>query len=237
MNIDKKFDFISKKINIPKSIFSPNLTSKLSIEAALKNIGNRKDILDLGCGSGMIGIYILKEKKYINLYCSDIQKLSVANSKKNFKKFKQKPVIKLGNLYEPWDGKKFDYIINDVSGISEKIAKVSPWFKNKIPCRTGESGTKLTISVIEKAKHYLKKNGCLQIAVLSLSDTKKIILKAKKSFKKVEVVVKKAWFLPDKMYKSKKLLVKLKKKKYVNFEEKFGKIICYTSIIVCRNIK
>ena len=83
----------------------------------------------------------------------------------------------------------------------------------------------------------MKANGCLQIAVLSLSDVKKIINQAKKRFKKVNVEVKKAWFLPDKMYKFKKLLVELKKKKVIYFEEKFGKIVCYTSIIVCKNIK
>ena len=61
MNIDKKFNLISKKINLSKSIFLPNLTSKLSIIAAINNIGKKKHILDLGCGSGIIGIFILNE--------------------------------------------------------------------------------------------------------------------------------------------------------------------------------
>ncbi len=237
MNIDKKFNLLTKKIKLPKNIFTPNLTSKLSIVTALKNIGRSRDVLDLGCGSGIIGMYILNEKKNIYLYCSDIQKNSVTNTRKNLKNFKNKIQVKHGSLFNPWKGIKFDYIINDVSAISEKIAKISPWFKNKIPCKTGVNGTKLTISILDNAKYYLKANGCLQIAVLSLSDVKKIINQAKKRFKKVNVEVKKAWFLPDKMYKFKKLLVELKKKKVIYFEEKFGKIVCYTSIIVCKNIK
>ena len=74
MNIDKKFNLLTKKIKLPKNIFTPNLTSKLSIVTALKNIGRSRDVLDLGCGSGIIGMYILNEKKNIYLYCSDIQK-------------------------------------------------------------------------------------------------------------------------------------------------------------------
>jgi len=237
MNIDKKFEKISEKISLSNSIFLPNLTSKLSIIAALKNIGTRKDILDLGCGSGIIGIFIFNEFKNINLSCSDIHRIAVLKAKKNFNKFKIEPEIKYGNLFIPWGNKKFDYIVNDVSGISEKIAKISPWFKNNIPCKTGNDGTKLTIEVIKKAGKHLKKNGCLQIPILSLSNSKKIIKFAKNKFKQVRVVIKKDWFLPDKMYKFKKILYGLKKSKHIEFEEKFGKIICSTSIIVCKQVK
>ena len=41
MNIDKKFNLLTKKIKLPKNIFTPNLTSKLSIVTALKNIEKR----------------------------------------------------------------------------------------------------------------------------------------------------------------------------------------------------
>jgi|TARA_X000001036_G_C20463184_1_gene718331 release factor glutamine methyltransferase len=237
MNIDKKFNLISKKINLSKSIFLPNLTSKLSIIAAINNIGKKKHILDLGCGSGIIGIFILNEFKNINLYCSDIQKLAILKAKKNLSKFKKKVEIKQGSLFKPWDKKKFDYIVNDVSGISQKVAKISPWFQNNIPCKTGDDGTRLTAEIIKKSSKHLKKNGCLQFPILSLSNTKKIIRCANNRFKSVKVVKKKAWFLPDKMYKFKSLLYKLKKKNCIEFEEKFGKLICSTSIIVCRDIK
>lgn len=232
----KKFDSISQMLSLSKNVFIPNLTSKLSTKVAIKNIGKRKNILDLGCGSGIIGICVLSKKKKINLYCSDVHKASIENSKKNFKKFGFNPTIKHGDLFKPWKNKKFDYIINDVSGIANRIARISPWFSNKVPCNTGKDGTDLTLSVIRQSKDYLKKNGILQFAMLSLSNTKKITFHAKKNFKIVKLVEKKAWFLPDKMYKFKKLLISLKKKKYIDFEEKFGKIICYTSIIICKNI-
>ena len=49
-----------------------------------------------------------------------------------------------------------------------------------------------------------------------------------------KIVKSEKWFLPNEMLRYKTLLKKLKDKKKVNFEEKFGKIICETSIIICK---
>ena len=75
---------------------------------------------------------------------------------------------------------KFDYIINDVSGISNKIAKKSLWFKNIVPCDTGLDGTKLSSAIIKESKKYLKKGGIIQIPLISLSNISKTIALAKK---------------------------------------------------------
>ena len=80
----------------------------------------------------------------------------------------------------------------------------------------------------------MNKNGILQIPILSLSDTEKIAKVIKKNFKKSKIVKSEKWFLPNEMLRYKTLLKKLKEKKKVNFEEKFGKIICETSIIICK---
>ena len=71
--------------------------------------------------------------------------------------------------------------------------------------------------------------------MLSLSNTKKIIKKAKENFSFVKVVKSENWFLPDEMASIIQLLKILKKKKLIHFEEKFGKVICNTSILLCKN--
>ena len=76
--------------------------------------------------------------------------------KKNFIQHKLTADIREGNLFDPWSDKKFDYIINDVSGISSVIAKNSPWFGDEIPCDSGEDGSNLTVSIIKKAKISFK---------------------------------------------------------------------------------
>ena len=234
-----KMDFgnLSKSIFIDPNIFEPNLTSQLSFETAILEIKSNFKVLDLGCGSGIIGLALMKSISNIEMSCSDLDNDSVENTKKNFAKHQLTAEIRKGNLFDPWLNKKFDYIINDVSAISSVIAKNSIWFKNKVPCDCGEDGSNLTLSIIKKAPNYLTKNGSMQIPLISLSNVQKIVNVAKENFLDVKIIKSKDWFFPKEMENLKDKMNELKSKNYINFDEKFGKIICTTSIAVCKKPK
>ena len=117
------------------------------------------------------------------------------------------------------------------------IAKKSPWFSDKVPSNSGEDGSDLTLSIIKKAPDYLTNNGSIQIPLISLSNTKKIVQAAKEKFSRVKIIRSKDWFLPKEMESLKETMYLLKSKNHINFEEKFGKIICNTSIAVCKKAK
>lgn len=238
-NFDKEYEKIIKKISKNKNIFSPNLTTKLSAQAALTCIKKKKNILDLGCGNGVIGIIIKKFLPHVDIFCSDLQIEATNEAKKNFKKFKIKSKIVHGDLFRPWESHdiKFDYIINDVSAISNQIAQKSPWFNGDIPCDTGIDGTKQVIKIIKESPNFLKNNGCIQIPLLSLSNTNRIINQATLKFKKVDIILKQDWFLPEEMMKHLDMLNKLKLKKIIDYKLSFGKIICNTAILLCRDKK
>ena len=226
---------IKRNFNQIQNIFKPTGTSDLLINSIKKRLKLRGDVLDLGAGSGYIGIKLLKlfNNKF-NLNASDIDKKSVEFIDKIARKNKLNINTKTGSLLKIWKNKKFDFIINDISGISEEIAKLSPWFKN-VSCKSGKDGTKLTLKVINDSKNFLKKKGILCFPVISFANEKKIIKFTKKNFKNVKRIGFNEWPLPKEMIDKISTLEKLKKKGYINYKVIFGMVIWYTKIFIAYN--
>ena len=235
--LQKSIIYQKKKINlyIPKTVFQPTATTNFLLDETLKIIKKPIKILDLGCGCGIIGIIVGKRLNFKReIYASDASINAVKIAKKNFKKAKIKNTVKHGNLFSPWKGEKFDLIINDVSGVSSLIAKKSEWFKN-VPCNTGLDGSNLTMKIVNQTSKFLNKKGKIIFVIISLSNVKKIMNYSKKKFRKVTVLSKNEWFLPNDLMKEKELLFKMKKKKKIDYKIKFGKIVCYTLIVMAQN--
>jgi len=234
----KKIKINNKFYNLyfKKGVFEPTATTIFLINGFLLKNSKviNKQILDLGCGSGIVSV-VLNHKVKDNLFsASDLNQASLDCATKNFKKFKIKGTVKKGDLLKPWEGIKFDFIINDISGISSLLAQKSKWFVN-IPSDTGIDGTKLTISIIKNSHKNLSKKGKLYLPLISLSNTNKIIKIAKKTFNRVKIISENKWFLPKEIEKHKKLLEKLKMGGEIDYEYKFGKFICFTKIIELKN--
>jgi 16S rRNA G1207 methylase RsmC len=216
------------------NVFKPTATTKFLLDALTKKKIKNKKILDLGCGSGIISIVLSKYTK--KLFASDLLKIIIKNAISNFKYNNCNVETRYGNGLGIWNDKKFDIIICDIAGVSQNIASISPWYKNNVPCKTGKDGTDLIIETIKKSKKYLKKNGSLIIAVISLSNEKKIFKCIKKEFDTYEILSSNSWFLPNSMEKNIKFLQKQKKMGNINFQEKFGKLVANTKIIEAINV-
>jgi len=225
----KKFNF-----DILKNTFVPTGTSNLLLKSILNYKIKPGKTLDLGAGIGIIGLLLFKYN-FIKepLFLSDISEESLICIKQNAKKFHCSIDARLGSMFDPWQNEKFDLIINDVSGISEEVAKISPWFKN-VPCNSGEDGTKLTNIILNRAKNFLNPTGLLFFPVISLSKSEKIIFEAKKNFKNVIEINTQEWPFPKDIAENKKLS-ELKKRKLIDYKEKFGIKIFSTTIYVAHN--
>ena len=223
------------KLYISKNVFQPTGTSELLIKNSINYIKNKKKFLDLGCGSGIIGISIARKIKNKNLnFFSDISKFACRNTIKNLKRNTIKGIVRQGSIFEPWKGEKFDYILCDIAAIAEKVSEFSPWYKN-CENNSGKDGTNHIVNVLKKSKKYLNSKGKLFFPIVSLSNEKKILNVAKRNFLNLKKLSSKEWPLPKTMYSKKKTLYRLKKNKVINFKEKLGIIIFYTDIYMVSN--
>ena len=145
-----------------KKVFVPTQTTKFLYNGVKKKISKLKNIslADMGCGNGILGISLYKNLKNVKkVLFSDISKEAILISKKNVRanKIDLSDVEFLkSDVFSKFHNQKFDIIVNDISGISEKVARISPWFKN-IPCSSGIDGTDLTIKFLKNYKSFLKK--------------------------------------------------------------------------------
>ena len=221
---------------IDKKVFKPTGTTELLLNSSLKKIKRIDDILDLGCGTGIEGINIEKIKKIKKkIYFSDVSKFATINTNKNCRLNKIKYEIKTGSVLKPWVGYKFDVIVSDVASISDSIAKISPWYNKSITNNAGKDGVKNIIDIIKNCKKYLKKGGKLIFPIISLSNEEKILSHVKKKFNKYSVLKTKDWPIPKMMYKNKKILINLNKKKRIKIIQKYGLLIFSTKIIMVKN--
>ena len=218
---------INLKIN--DKVFIPTATSDFLIKASLKAIEKPGYLLDLGCGNGIVGISLYLNDSVYKLFASDLSKDAIKLTKENLSRFEIEAEVKCSDKFQLWNNFKFDYIINDVSGVAEEIGKYSTWFKN-VPNNSGYDGTKHVINIIRESNKYLNENGKLIFPIISLSNVDLILESAKDHFNTVNELSSNEWFLPDELAYQMNVLKKLKDDKAINYEEKFGKIICYTKI-------
>ena len=59
-------------LNTNDNVFAPTATTDFLISAVASNIDKVDNLLDLGCGNGIVGITLSKLNKAYKIYCSDV---------------------------------------------------------------------------------------------------------------------------------------------------------------------
>lgn len=173
-------------------IFKPNSTTRLLTNNAKSFLSGNIKLLDLGCGSGIVGLELKLASKNaqscsMELYMSDLSQKQVSMSLTNANNLNLDCHVKCGSLFEPWRDEKFDLIISDVSGVVPELGKRFGWFDG-VPNDSGPYGTELAISVLRHVGLFLNSPGALIMPLLSLSDEKAILEEANLYFSQVEIL-------------------------------------------------
>ncbi|VFP78206.1 Ribosomal RNA small subunit methyltransferase C [Buchnera aphidicola (Cinara cuneomaculata)] len=124
-----------------------DLGSKLLISTFNKNITGQ--ILDIGSGTGIIGIAIAKKNPLIYLTLIDINNVAIWCSKKNLVKNNIQGKVLLSNIYSKIE-KKYNLIVSN-----------PPFHQNL------KINLNVITKIIKNAKKYLKKKGELRIVTNS----------------------------------------------------------------------
>ena len=161
-------------------------------------------------------------------FASDLSEDAVEMTNLNAQKLGISLTTKVGDKLGCWAGSKFDYIVDDISGIAEEVASASDWFNN-VPNNSGQDGTRHTISVTNSAPQHLNPKGKLIFPVISLSNESKILAAAENAFTNVNLVKKTEWFLPPNI-EHKVDLEALLMRGDIHYDQKFGKKIVTTKI-------
>ena len=216
-------------------LFIPTATTSILIQSIRDTISTPVNLLELGCGTGVVGIALhLQGLIQIPLYASDLSESAVKCSRDNFKRYGCSAEVRTGSLFEPWQDQKFDVIVDDISGIARDIAVVSPWFQG-IPCDTGSDGTDLILEILRDAPQHLNEGGRFFFPVLSLSNGDKILQVANENFGIVSRVGRQDWPLPAELKMHTPLLRRLNAEGSIKLEEKFGMLLCYTEVYCASN--
>ena len=222
-------------ITLGSGVFEPTGTSTEIATAVNNYINIPGKTLDLGCGSRVVGLALAISKK-INgkLFASDLSKEAVSYLRVNADKYGIDVDARSGSVFDPWSEEKSDYIIDDISGVAERIAEISPWFK-ETACESGTDGTRLVREAIDRSPNHLNENGKFFFPILSLTNSERIISKANDIYNNVERISTKQWQMPKEMTSCKDELLTLRDNKIIDFEEKYGWLLWSTDVFVAYN--
>jgi 16S rRNA (guanine1207-N2)-methyltransferase len=148
--------------------------TKVLIESIVRKIPiyENAEILDLGCGYGVIGITIAKLNPKAKITMVDINPLAIKLTNENIKlNLVENAIVIRSHLYSQLENKKFDFIISN-----PPLA----------------AGYKVIFPLIEGAKEHLKEGG--RIIIVLRKGINAIPKKMKDVFGNVELLYKRAGY-------------------------------------------
>ena len=165
--IFKEWSFYGRSFYINSSMLIPRPETELIIDILKeKNIlKDNVELLDLGAGSGSIGISAkLETKNKVNLHLSDISKRCVQGIKKNLQKFDTQANVYLSNWFQNIPNIKFDLIISNPPYISFKDTHLNELqFEPKRALVSKNNGLADIQKIIRNSTHYLNRQGLMFI--------------------------------------------------------------------------
>ncbi len=160
--------FFGRPFYIEEGVFIPRSETEVLISAFLDFNLQEGYILELGVGSGVIGITLLLERPRLKVIGIEIDTKALEITKKNARlhKVEERFLLIRGNWFAPLkEGEIFSAIVSNPPYLSEKEwDSLDPSVKNFEPREalvSGKDGTEYQEELLRKASLFLKKKGFL----------------------------------------------------------------------------
>lgn len=162
-------EFMGYPFVVRENVLIPRMDTEVVVDEALKLVNHKDSVLDLCCGSGVIGISLVKcaaeNKKVLKLTSSDFSDDAIALTKENAQLNDVKLDIYKGDLFEPLKRKKFNVIVSNPPYIkSDVIPTLDVEVREYDPIEAldgGEDGLDFYRRIVAEASDHLKKKGYL----------------------------------------------------------------------------
>ncbi|MGC8888398.1 MAG: HemK2/MTQ2 family protein methyltransferase [Candidatus Micrarchaeia archaeon] len=179
-------------------VYKPAEDSFLAINAIKKALGKKTgmEILDMGTGTGILGLYAAKLCNAKRLILADISKSACKLAKKNYEANKDKigstkvAVVK-SNLFDKIDG-KFDLII-----FNAPYLPGVDFFGLGRAWSGGRRGIEISVKFLKEVEGHLKRGGRIILIASSLSDFEGLKKEIEELGYAVEEMLKEHYFFED----------------------------------------
>jgi len=164
-------EFWSLVFEVNNHVLVPRPETEVLVEEVLRvwsDLGYKNlSILDIGTGSGAIGIALASELKEARIWATDISQEAIEVAMRNARNndVDSRISFRWGNLFEPVLAEKFDCIVSNPPYISEDEFPYLPivvrGFEPELALVAGREGTLFHKVIIREGVSYLKEGGWL----------------------------------------------------------------------------
>ena len=169
-------------LDVSPNVFVPTLTTNVLTEQIETQRLHESSALDLGCGTGPIAIALaMCGAKTVTAIDVMPEACELTRQNAQLNGVAGKIEVLEGSLFSPIGSRRFDLIVDDVSGVADEVAALSSWFPSGVPTG-GEDGSHHAVAMLQNSRQHLNPGGTLLFPVLSLSSGAKIVQAARRVY-------------------------------------------------------
>ncbi len=163
-----EWSFYGRTFKVNPHVLIPRADTETLIETALSkiNVHDHTEIMDLGCGTGIIGITIALERSLSKVTLVDQSEDAIQNTKENQSLHQvTNTTIQKSDWFSALDQTRFDVILSNPPYLEDKDPHLSQGLEDEPldALVSGPTGIEAIQYIIENAKNYIKPSGWLFI--------------------------------------------------------------------------